>query len=161
MQCINHDEFLQAMYCSALCRSRAFNLYHRVECKILRFRDVRENLEEDDYMALRMLLIGTEQGANLKTLMKKLTTEYIFAEKIDPTNKPFANDYLSALKLRRTFFKPLYKLNHTKIVPVARTIMALQSVNYFEDDPDQQNAVEQPVEKNCKLKVIIFLLFCA
>ena len=96
-------------------------------------------------MAIRMLLIGTEQGTKLKELMKKVKMREIFAEKIDPTNKLFTDDYPSTLKISRTF-KPL--LMKCFAFSAVETIALLQKVAFFESDFDSQNETPQVLGHN-------------
>jgi len=79
-------------------------------------------------MAIRSLLIGTEQGSKFKYLMNTLPIKNIFAEKVDPTNKPFNNDYLTSLTLCRTFDQAVLK---KYIEFTVKVIIALQGLSFF------------------------------
>lgn len=90
------------MYCSEHCRTRAYDSYHRIECK-LSFSIPYDSAKEA--IALRMFLIGTEQGAALENLMNTLSISDIFAENFDFTDKPTRSDYLTALRLTHGAFE--------------------------------------------------------
>ena len=79
---------------------------------------------------LRLLLVGTEQGAQLRNLMEKIPTEDILTENFDPPNQQFVNDYLSVLRLRRTYEPFLVRKN---IWFVVEMIFVLQRVGFFKD----------------------------
>jgi hypothetical protein len=85
-------------------------------------------------MAIRALLVGTGQGALLKTLMEKLPTlRDIFVEKDDPRNKPFEDDYFTLLKLFRTFNLSSLK---SAVWAAVEVIGVLRHLDYFERDTD-------------------------
>lgn len=120
------------MYCSEGCRTQALNSYHRTECKLTSFYD-REQLDPHEIMAIRALLIGTEQGVELENLMNKLTIHGIFRERVDPRNKPFKTDYTAVLKLSRTFEEPSSRIRLTVWLAV-RLVVALQHLSFFKTD---------------------------
>ena len=115
------------MYCSKKCRTRANDSYHRTECKMWPFYH-QESVRVRERLAVRALLIGTEQGAKLNHLMNTLPIECIFAEKVDPTaRKPFCDDYSATLALCRTFDQSL-----KRDIPVAvKAIIALRGLSFF------------------------------
>ena len=123
------------MYCSESCLQRANNLYHRMECQIWSLEEV-QNSSYFDMMAVRALLMGTEQGVGLKNLMEKLTIQEIFEEKNDPRKRPFVNDYCSVLKLCRTFKRSAIKRN---ILPAVRMICILQRLGFFKNELNRED----------------------
>jgi hypothetical protein len=104
-------------------------------------------------LALRMFLIGTEQGVQLRNLMTKLPAQNIFDENTDPRNKPFTDDYLSTLKTCMTFETPLMEVS---IIPAIKKIMILKEVGFFGATSAncQDGAAVQPVPV-----CLIFLIF--
>lgn len=89
-----------------------------------------------------MLLIGTnKQGANVQKLMKKLEIRDIFAEGIDPSNKPFVNDYLSVLSLCKNY-NPLFLESY--ILLAVESVIMLERIAFFDRASDHQSEeVEQ------------------
>ena len=121
------------MYCSEHCRKQAHNSYHRVECEMLSIEyripsTVRSSIE---FTELRMLLIGSKQGTQLRNLMEKLTLRDILTEDTDPTNKVFVNNYLSVLRICRTF-NPL--LADWSVSCAARALALLKRTSFFTND---------------------------
>lgn len=112
---------LQMMYCSEDCLVSAFNSYHCIECylgfdEVPHFfhplhneaTDSRNEIASTMRTAVRALLIGTHQGHGLEALMMNLgTVENIFVENVDRRNGANLNDYVAALRIRRTFDKGL------------------------------------------------------
>ena len=78
-------------------------------------------------MALRALLIGTEQGTALENLMKSLPIGNIFTERVNPANKPFGG-YSSFITLPRTFDPVHVK---SRVEDAVRTIISLQRRSDF------------------------------
>jgi len=82
------------------------------------------------------MLIGTEQGAQLQNIMKKLPMEDIFADQVGPPSKPFVNDYFDALRLTRTYSPSFIRWNTLFVMEI---IMVLQCLDFFENRPARQN----------------------
>jgi len=124
------------MYCSKQCRIEAYNSYHRIECRMISFKTISSRLEDFRFTAVRMMLIGTEQGAQLQNIMKKLPMEDIFADQVGPPSKPFVNDYFDALRLTRTYSPSFIRWNTLFVMEI---IMVLQCLDFFENRPARQN----------------------
>lgn len=62
------------MFCGQKCRAEALVSFHRVECQIMPTL-LRLQLEDKEMLALRMVLIATKQGEDLKSF-----TNYSFFE---------------------------------------------------------------------------------
>lgn len=94
---------LQQMYCSERCRQEAFDLYHRIECKMLViFNSVLHKwpqLKEDPLLVLRLFLIGTKQGSELTKLMNDPNVYDSLEGKRSIVGVPYPADYLSFLNL--------------------------------------------------------------
>ena len=149
------------MYCSQNCRLHAQEAYHRTECKIsfglevmkkyeytvlngqgIQFGDTEyfKKLSTVSRLGARALLLGTEQGSQLENLMKRITLKDIFKEKVDPRNEKFNNDYLSALRMSRSFdalFPPETNLTNMAV----KIIMELRRLSFFKNSSDRSNEV--------------------
>lgn len=80
-----------------------------------------------------MLFIGTEQGTKLRQLTTSLNIRDIFAENVNPINKPYTGDYLSILQLNRTFDHPSEEF----VLVAVKAVIWLQRVSFFENRPDR------------------------
>lgn len=123
------------MYCSRNCREIAYNLYHRTECKILPFYNYEDENSRKVIMAIRIFLIGTKQGTELLE-MEKLIMNNIFQEKVDPSSTPFVINYLSSLKLCRTFDVSQIQEN---ILAAIKVTILLQRLSFFETNSGGQH----------------------
>jgi hypothetical protein len=147
---INPLSFFQMMYCSEDCRTRAYNSYHRTECRLslnepkhvdkwFRKTPALQNLDKEQLyqtknvlrMSVRALLIGTEQGSQLENLMKTMTAKDIFKQNYDPSNKPYANDYICALGIMKIFDEPMFRMRR-QISLAVRVIVELRHLHYSE-----------------------------
>jgi len=86
-----------------------------------------QRLTFDKILAIRTLLIGFEQGAQLKNLKNNLDIQKMFEEKVSPVDKAFENNYLSVLRIRRTFDKPSKEL----ILLAVKVIIVLKCTTFF------------------------------
>ena len=57
--------------------------------------------------ALRLLIEGTQQGAIVPDLRRRMTARQIMTEKTNPSGQPFVNDYVAVLRMSRTFNQEL------------------------------------------------------
>ena len=92
------------------------------------YRRNSSNYNDIHSTAVRMMLIGTEQGTQLRHLMKRFSMRDIFTERDDPANRTFSGDYISVLRLSRTFDPAFMKSN---VVPVIEAIILLQRAGFF------------------------------
>lgn len=121
----------QFLFCSEKCRQAAYDSYHRTECQMGALYWDGSKLCTIFYcLALRTLLVGTEQGAKLGDLMKTLTFEDIFGRTLDPVNKPFTNDYKALLRLPKTFDEKLIK---SRMIHAIEVVVVLRRVGFFEN----------------------------
>lgn len=60
------------MFCGEKCRDNALERYHRVECQIIYYAH-HFNIEDEMWLAMRILMIATKQGKELKALMEHST----------------------------------------------------------------------------------------
>ena len=124
----------QVMYCSNRCRDQAYNLYHRMECKLWPFYE-SERLDSQSITAIQTLFVGTKQGTYLNDLVMNLDVRNIFDEKINPVDKPFKNDYSSILKLFWTFREP----SKDSILLAVKVIAILQDMSFFGKDLNENS----------------------
>lgn len=129
------------MYCSERCRKEAFDLYHRIECRILPWVRLMEDSggELDNILlCLRMFLIGTKQGSLLTELMRNSNVYDCLEGKLNCVDVSYRDDYLSILNLPWRFdevppLSPKEKLNKLDIV--SQLFRALRCVDFIEWEP--------------------------
>lgn len=97
------------MFCGQDCREKALLSFHRVECQIMPTL-LRLRLRDEDMLTLRMVLITTKQGEDLKDLIEypffencKINTEPSSKKKIK--NKNNTKNYKKPAKIRKNFRK--------------------------------------------------------
>lgn len=57
------------MFCTTVCQESAYNRFHRIECEII--GHVRHfGIKDSSWLAIRMLMVASNQGAEIETLMK-------------------------------------------------------------------------------------------
>ena len=116
------------LYCSERCRKQAYDSYHRIECQLWPFYS-QQFSSMAFRMAVRTLLIGTEQGTKLDDLMNTLTIENIFVENNHPpVNDPLDCNYLTTLTLYRNFDETIMR---SQIVNAVKTIIWLRRLHFF------------------------------
>lgn len=81
------------MFCSDSCRAQAFVQYHRIECQIM--NNLKSKIfDMESKLALRMLMIATQQGKDLKKLSEHPVYQIPFNPSIRSVNKRhFQEDY--------------------------------------------------------------------
>lgn len=129
------------MYCGNRCRQEAYELYHRVECEIISFFPDIEVIRAD-MLALRILLIGTEQGKLLLSLRRNENFKNIFKDtpKYIPYQK-YTRDYLSVCNLKITKRKLLKSTRDTQI-RVCRAVLMLHLLkqsSFFDSANEELN----------------------
>ncbi|KAK7584217.1 hypothetical protein V9T40_005180 [Parthenolecanium corni] len=83
----------KTLFCSDSCRAQAFVQYHRIECQIM--NNLKSKIfDMESKLALRMLMIATRQGKDLKKLSEHPVYQIPFNPSIRSVNKRhFQEDY--------------------------------------------------------------------
>lgn len=76
------------MFCSIKCQDAALNNFHRVECQILP-SFLKLKLSEREILAVRMLLLATKQGQEMKEFMKDPDFSQPFVKRKVELNKKY------------------------------------------------------------------------
>lgn len=87
------------MFCSASCRDNAFGLFHRIECEIFSKLPLKDGYRLlKSWVAVRVLLVVTEQGEKLDEIMNNPAYRLPCAESFShDVNEVFNSHDLSSI----------------------------------------------------------------
>ncbi|KAK7588103.1 hypothetical protein V9T40_005348 [Parthenolecanium corni] len=163
---ISCPKCLLGTFCSEKCLSRAFDEFHRVECPIL-LTLMKLEIAGDAHLAIRLFLVATKQGANLKSMMQHLVFKSPLEIHLGPIKgQYFAEDYINVHNLMDNHGK-LTALNlFRKCCEAVVLLFVLKHTTFFsksEEDTsevDMENLTEEEVYAGMLLLKFLLLSTC-
>lgn len=127
------------MFCGDSCYQRALHLYHRTECGILSFL-VSLELGKMELLALRTLLIASDQGKELNNLRTHPVFGYPFAKRrFDANQRYISHDYLSVHNLEDHFARRSIAELFRRSAAAVILLYALKHSSFFNTDVNTKN----------------------
>lgn len=119
------------MFCGKHCREKAFKLFHRTECEILALVRSLE-FSKMELLSLRILIIASNQGKELKSLMVHPLYSYPIMDKyINVYDKFISEDYFSVHNLEDNFSKRSVQNSFSRSVVAAVLLHVLKQSSFF------------------------------
>lgn len=137
------------MFCSKRCRDEAVKLYHRVECEMMptllaqHSGPERSPLETSELLALRILLIVTQQGKEFKRLMTHPIYKQIFSDKkyVHLDKKFMSEDYFNIHNLEDHYEKRTLLHWFPLITSTITLLNGLINSSFFDENEKMKNQV--------------------
>lgn len=125
------------MFCSERCRENAVALFHDTECSILE-TVFSLKVSEMEWLAFRTLLVATEQGKQLKTLMNHPSYRFPISERpCALLGKYISEDYATVHNLEDNFTKRCAADVFQRSIAVAVLLHILKQTNFFNQTIDE------------------------
>lgn len=121
------------MFCSDKCRREALDTFHAVECKIIPFL-VQMELNQFAFLALRILLIASNQGKSLKNLITHPVYSQPFYRRPFNANEIYdSGEYAAVHDLFDNFEKKDTHFLFYRAATAAFLVHILKMTTFFED----------------------------
>lgn len=121
------------MFCSNKCRQEAFDTFHAVECKIIPFL-VQMELNRFAHLALRILLVASNQGKSLKNLITHPIYSQPFCRRPFNANEIYdSREYAAIHDLFDNFDKKDTNFQFYRATTAALLVHILKKIKFFED----------------------------
>ncbi|XKL63381.1 hypothetical protein PGB90_005745 [Kerria lacca] len=123
------------MFCNPKCRNEAWEQYHKIECRflIILFRN-EVSFSDDELLCLRMFLIATKLGKELKALMEHEVYGKLMSDKSFQENTRFCNtDYYNIHNLEDRLENRTNGLWDVVTKTAAHMIHIFKMISFFDE----------------------------
>lgn len=130
----------KVMFCGLCCRNEAFTRYHRIECEFLSFAVTLEE-RKVELLTLRLLMVITKQGAELRRMMEDPVFKDPFMKKVFNVNETLdPEDSTTIHSLDDNFVRMPAQEKFERAAMAAMLVHILKQTTYF-DDAHKKHAI--------------------